>query len=185
MLFRSTIKVNREKMELVISGTVHHRNAVAVTMTGFAPTIPDNLTLLVLRGDARVCNPPVFTGSPTAETSLNTDTDKMMEAFSGIPDGVVREFTVRLWDAGSAEFLGIGVLRIIGTSRTYSGDTGTVPVIPVPGPEWNALLGDRRVIDGVWSIFNRDDGRWYPETMKGVGDDRHIDIGSENEGVTI
>ena len=72
---------------------------------------------------------------------------------------------------------------MIGTARTYTGETGTTPVVPVPGPEWEALLGNRKPIGGIMHIFDPDDGNWYPETMRGVGDQRHMDIGSDSEGV--
>lgn len=179
-----SIVVDRANMKLTLSGVVHHRNLVALSVTSFEPTTPGNLTLMVYRGATRVCNPPTLTGSPTAQGSLDTDTDKMIEVFANVPDGAVREFDVRLWDAGASEFIGVGVLRVLGTAKTYQGDTGTVPVVPVPGPEWDDLLKNFKPLS-VMHVFNPDDGKWYPITERGVGDERRLDIGSAEEGVVI
>ena len=179
------IAVDRAKMMLTISGVVHHRNSVIITMTGFAPSVPGNLTLMVFKGVTQVCNPPVLTGSPTAGGTLITDTDKMMTAFAGVEDGEIREFDVRLWDSGAGEFLAVGVLKIIGTARTYTGDTGTVYIVPISDPVWLDGMGNMKLIDNVMHIFDPDDGGWYPLTRKGVGDQGHLDSGAADEKVVI
>ena len=177
------ITVDPVKRTLVCVGTVHFREAVAVTISGASPSIGPNLTMLVFRGATRVCNPPTFAGTDPATGSLDLNTDALAEVFDGIQNEVTREFDVRLWDSSSKELIGIGILRVLGVSETYAGDIATTPVDPInPGVDGWANLKN---IGGVVHIYDGDatPPKWYPLTMKGAGDERHLDTGSDDEGV--
>jgi hypothetical protein len=151
-----TVRLTPAEKRAVPRGTVHLYNAVTVTLSGFSPSAPGNLLLLVLRGTTLVAQCAAFVASGNdAVGTLDLATAECAAAFADVAHGANRVFNLRVWDTTSQDLRGKGVLTIRGVAWEYDEDT-ELPSVTVVNPDLTIAL---ETIDGVQYItFKRSDG---------------------------
>lgn len=152
-----TVSLKAADRLALISGAPYARTSVTVTVTGFTGTAA-NLLMLIYRNGTLVAQCGAFSGGATLAGTLDLDTAQMETAMTGLDDGLMRHFDVRLWDMSTLALIATGLMEIRQTGYSYATDSGVTGTIVVNYPAGWYLEN----IDGINFFVARDaDGIVY------------------------
>jgi len=173
------LTVDRDIRRIVQSGDASYfRQDINVTMSGFdrTKTADANLALFIFRGSTQVANGGTFAANgDDALGTISTNTTQMETVMSGVHEGSIRAFAMRLYDGLTEEKISEGTFSLRGTGTEYSDDGGATPVTPVSGS--TVIWGKLAYYGGETYGLNEDDGLWYPVSFRGPGAAIHLNLG--------
>ena len=159
------VVIDRNKRSVSISGDqVWFGKLVTVVLTGFVPSNPANIAMLVYRGDNLVATSQNFAGPDSgAAGTLDANTTELQEVLEAASDGSIREFSVYFYDTSSAELLASGKMDILAI-RDYG---ATSPVTPIS--DETVFIGSFAFYNGLTYVRSIDDGLYYEFKLSGSG----------------
>ena len=151
-----TVALNQSERRAEMTGPVHRRELVTLTVTGITGATATNLVLVVFRGSTLVAACSAFTASGSNATgTIDLNTDELATVFSGVRSGAIREHDARVYDSSTQELMAEGRLAIRQSEHVYGTDTGTTPTA-ITGP--TGQVGIETINGFQYFIFKRSDG---------------------------